>query len=161
ASFAITTTAVSTFVSSDISATYGSSSFTTPLSIEPPGIASVTLNPTTVEGGAQNSTGTVTITSAAPVGGLDVALSSSDPAASVPATVTVAAGQTTAIFVVTTSLVAATTTSDIKAGDATSFQTATLTITPPAVTNLSLNPTTVEGGAQNSTGTVTIRNAAP
>ena len=52
--------------------------------------------------GGQNSTGTVTLTAAAPAGGYSVALSSSNTAAAtVPATVSVPAGATSATFVVT------------------------------------------------------------
>src|SRR5260370_33628145 len=55
-------------------------------------LSSLTLNPTSVIGGAQSSTGTVTLSGPAPAGGAQVALSSSNPAtANVPSSVTVAA----------------------------------------------------------------------
>ncbi len=65
-------------------------------------LVSLALNPTTVT--APNpSTGTVTLSGPAPTGGLAVTLTSSDTRkARVPATVTVAAGQSTATFTVTT-----------------------------------------------------------
>ena len=64
------------------------------------------LNPTSVTGGA-GSTGTVTLSAAAPTGGAVVTLGSSNAAvAAVPASVTVAAGQTTATFSITTTAVA-------------------------------------------------------
>ncbi|HEY4426063.1 MAG TPA: hypothetical protein VGN10_17770 [Pyrinomonadaceae bacterium] len=65
-------------------------------------LVSLALNPTTVT--APNpSTGTVTLSGPAPAGGLAVTLTSSDTRkARVPATVTVAAGQSTATFTVTT-----------------------------------------------------------
>src|SRR5205823_3899076 len=66
-----------------------------------PVLASMTLNPATVTGGA-NSTGTVTLSAAAPAGGAVVALTSSNNAATVPTSVTVAAGATTATFTVAT-----------------------------------------------------------
>ena len=53
--------------------------------------ASLSLSPTTVAGGA-TSTGTVRLDNPAPAGGTAVALSSSSTAATVPASVTVAAG---------------------------------------------------------------------
>ena len=65
-------------------------------------LVSLALNPTTVTAPA-SSTGTVTLSGPAPAGGLTVTLTSSDTRkARVPATVTVAAGQNTATFTVTT-----------------------------------------------------------
>ncbi|HMF77578.1 MAG TPA: hypothetical protein VK604_18110, partial [Bryobacteraceae bacterium] len=66
--------------------------------------ASVSLNPTSVAGGA-SSTGTVTLSAAAPAGGITVALASDNSSAGVPASVTVAAGSSTANFTVTTTSV--------------------------------------------------------
>ena len=68
-------------------------------------LARVTVNPTDVVGGAQ-ATGTVTLSSAAAAGGFLVALSSDDPvAATVPASIIVPAGSTSATFVVSTTAV--------------------------------------------------------
>src|SRR5262249_58035505 len=82
----------------------------TPTATAPPGtLSTLTLKPTSVVGPA-SSTGTVTLTSAAPTGGIVVALSSSNSAvASIPAlgSVTVAAGATSATFTVTTVAVTA------------------------------------------------------
>lgn len=65
-------------------------------------LTSLALNPTTVTAPAK-STGTVTLSGPAPAGGLAVTLTSSDTRkATVPSTVTVAAGQSTATFTVTT-----------------------------------------------------------
>ena len=88
-------------------------------------VAQVTLNPAAVIGG--NSTqGTVTLTSPAPFGGLQVTLSSSSPA-SVPASVMVPAGSTSATFNITTSPVANSTTTTISASyNGGAAQTATL-----------------------------------
>jgi chitodextrinase len=65
-------------------------------------LVSLTLNPTTVTAPA-TSTGTVTLSGAAPTGGVTVTLNSSNTQkATVPATVTVLAGQSTRTFTVTT-----------------------------------------------------------
>lgn len=65
-------------------------------------LSGLSVNPSTVTGGA-TSTGTVILTSAAPTGGFVVSLSSSDTgAATVPGSVTVPAGATSATFAVTT-----------------------------------------------------------
>ncbi len=91
---------------------------------------SLTLNPTSVTGGGP-SQGSVTLTSAAPTGGADVALSSSNPAvASLPASVTVAAGATSATFSVSTSTVGANTNVTITGTYEGTSRTATLTVTP-------------------------------
>jgi len=74
-----------------------------------PSVASVGLSPGTVVGGA-GTTGTVTLSSGAPAGGAVVTLGSSNTAvATVPGSVTVAAGATTATFAVTTVAVGAST----------------------------------------------------
>jgi hypothetical protein len=67
-----------------------------------PTLSKVTVNPTDVVGGT-SSTGTVTLSSAAPAGGFQVSLTSDNPvAASVPPSVTVAAGSTSASFTIST-----------------------------------------------------------
>jgi hypothetical protein len=77
-------------------------SSSTPPPSSTPTLSKVTVNPTDVVGGT-SSTGTVTLTSAAPAGGFQVALTSDNPvAATVPPSVTVAAGSTSASFTITT-----------------------------------------------------------
>src|ERR1035437_6517406 len=123
-------------------------------------LSSLTLNPTTVVGGS-TSTGTVTLSGPAPSGGAVVSLTSDNPSvASVPATVTVSAGQTTASFTATTSAVSTATRVTITASYATSRVTATLTVNPPSLVSLTLVPTTVRGGTP-STGTVVLNGPAP
>ena len=126
-------------------------------------LTSLTLNPASVIGGTQSSTGTVTLSGSAPVGGAQVALSSSSGAASVPGSVTVPAGATSATFTVSTSGVTVSTQVIISASFGVT-QTATLTVTPPplpTVSSLTLNPASVIGGVQSSTGTVTLSGPAP
>ena len=129
--------------------------------------SSLALNPTSVVGGSQSSTGTVTLSGPAPSSGAQVALSSSNTAAArVPASVTVAAGATSATFTVSTSVVSASTAVTITASYGGASRTATLTVTPappppPTLSSLTLNPTSVVGGVQSSTGTVTLSGPAP
>jgi uncharacterized repeat protein (TIGR03803 family) len=66
-----------------------------------PTLVLLTLTPSSVAGGGR-STGTVTLSWAAPPGGATVSLSSDSSLATVPATATVPAGAKTASFVVTT-----------------------------------------------------------
>src|SRR5437588_457749 len=99
---------------------------------------------------------TVTLTGPAPTaGGATVTLSSSNTAAAtVPASVLVAAGANTATFTISTSPVAASTAVTIS-GTYGVTKTAILTVNPPTLSTLTLNPTTVTGGG-TSTGTVTL-----
>ncbi|MGZ5528353.1 MAG: beta strand repeat-containing protein, partial [Limisphaerales bacterium] len=127
----------------------------------PAALASVTLNPATVVGGSP-STGTVTLNAPAPSGGAIVTLSSSNPSATVPSSVTVAANATTATFTVTTSAVSAVTPVTI-AGTYNGTRTVTLTVNPlaaVALSSFSVSPTAVTGGV-SATGTVTLTVAAP
>jgi hypothetical protein len=71
----------------------------------PPGLASLTVSPTSVGGGA-TATGTVRLTGSAPVGGVVVSLRSNNAAASVPASVPAPAGATTIDFANATTPVA-------------------------------------------------------
>ncbi len=128
-------------------------------------LSSMTLNPASVNGG-NSSTGTVTLSGAAPASGATVTLSSSNTtAARVPTSVTVAAGASSATFTVSTSAVAASTTVTITAAYGGATRSSSLTVTPaapppPTVSSLTLNPANVFGG-QSSTGTVTLTGPAP
>ena len=125
----------------------------------PEGLSSLTLNPGSVLGG-NSSTGTVSFGAPAPSGGIQVSLSSSNPSlASVPTTVTVPAGSTSATFTVSTSGVATTEQATITASYNGAIQSAVLTVTP-FLTSLTLNPVIVIGG-NSSTGTVQLAAAAP
>jgi len=121
-------------------------------------LSSLTVNPGTVTGG-QSTTGTVTLTGNAPVGGCVIALSSNQSAVSVPTSVTVPAGQTSISFTATTSPVAKDTNAIVTAVYGTT-KTAPLTVKAPILVGLILNPSTVVG-MYSSQATATISNAAP
>src|SRR2546421_104176 len=142
--------------------TYSCGGYGTPPPISPT-LSTLTLNPTTVTGGVQSSTGTVTLSGPAPTGGAAVTLSSSTSTATVPASVTVAAGASSATFTVTTSAVTTSTPVTISASYAGVSKTASLTVAPAGSATLSaiaLNPASVTGGSP-STGTVTLSGPAP
>ena len=132
ASFTVTTTSVTTTTTAVITATLGSSSVQASLTITPPAtvtLSSLTLNPTRVSGG-NKSTGTVTLTAAAPSGGAVVTLSSSNTSvATVPSSVTVQAGKTSASFTVSTQRVSSSTNVVISATYAGRTKNKTLTVT--------------------------------
>jgi len=162
ATFAVTTAAVTNTTTVNISSTFAATTKTTAITVSPAAaLTSVTVNPTSVVGPA-SSTGTVTLTGPAPGGGVLVTLSSSNTAAATtPASVTVAAGATTATFIITTNAVAASTSVTISGTYGGITRTTSLTVTAPAaLSSLSLNPTLVAGTVP-STGTVTLTAAAP
>jgi|GEM_PF-911627 len=125
-------------------------------------LTDLTLNPEIVTGGSA-STGTVTLSGPAPMGGFGVSLSSSNiNVARTPASVTVPQGSTTMNFTITTFAVASDTMVTITATAGSVMRTATLTVTAQrvAVSSLNLNPNQVIG-ATNSTGTISLNFPAP
>jgi hypothetical protein len=133
-----------------------------PPPVGPAVLNSLNVSPSSVTGG-QSATGTVSLTGPAPVNGALVTLSSANPAATVPSSVTVPANATSANFAVNTLAVSSTTVGNITATYADVNKSTTLTVTAPAPTpaalvSLTLNPTTVVGGS-NSVGTVTLDKA--
>lgn len=132
ASFTITTAAVTVAQTVTITATYGGLKQSATLAVNPPASATltgVTVSPTYVTGGT-NATGTVTLGAAAPVGGINVILQSSSPAAAQvqPSVVTVQQGTTTASFTIQTYHVTSTQTVTITATAGVVKQTAVLTV---------------------------------
>jgi uncharacterized protein (TIGR03437 family) len=122
-------------------------------------IGGVSVNPTTVTGGS-GSTGTVTLSAPAGPGGVSVSLASNNAAATVPASVLVAQGQTTANFAIGTSAVASNQTANITVTLGSSNGSASLTIQAPCVNGLTLNVSSLLGGS-STTGTVTLTGPAP
>lgn len=111
----LTTTQTGTFIntasvtSTETDLSPGNNTDSATLKVTPvPTIKDLSFSPSTVVGGCQNSTGTVTLTAPAPGNGVMVNISSGDPAAaSAPAQVLVPGGQTSAQFTVTTGAVQA------------------------------------------------------
>jgi Domain of unknown function (DUF4082)/Bacterial Ig domain len=120
-------------------------------------LSSLTLNPASVVGGVQSSTGTVTLSGPAPTGGAQVTLSGGNGAASVPASATVPAGATSATFPVNTSVVAASTPVTLSASYGGVTQTASLTVTAAPNYTLSASPANLNiTQGTSGTGTVTV-----
>jgi hypothetical protein len=96
---------------------------------EPAELSSLSVSPTTVRGG-NSSTGTVTLSGPAPSGGAVVSLSSSNRSvAAVPASVTVASGNSSATFTITTRRVYWSTSVTISSTYAGVRKTASVTVT--------------------------------
>ncbi len=121
----------------------------------------LSLTPSTVTGGVQNSTGIVTIAQKAPAGGMPITLSSNSPAASVPASVTIPGGATGASFVVSTSAVAVDTNATIQAKlPAGRSAVAVLTIQSPRLVLFTVDSFVVVGG-DTTNGQVNLNYPAP
>jgi hypothetical protein len=113
----------------------------TPQPASAPALSSVTLSPTSVTSGAR-STGTVTLASAAPPRGAVVSLSSSNTTiATVPASVTVASGATSATFSATAAAVGVATPVTVAAVYGGVTRTATLTVNPAQTATLTVTAT--------------------
>jgi len=169
ATFAVTTNGfVLSSTAVTITASLGSNTVQASLT-ETPGVnvSSISLNPTSVPGGS-SSTGTVTLTAAAPSGGNAVLVSVShnnaadpNPPVLLPIIVTVAAGKTSATFTLGTTNDSSNLTFPVFAQSGTATVSTNFTVTPgAAISSLTLNPTSVSGG-NNSTGTVTLSAKAP
>jgi hypothetical protein len=126
-------------------------------SASPARLSSLSIAPATVVGG-NTATGTVGLDAAAPPEGALVTLASTGPV-SVPASVTVPAGATTAGFPISTSGVTSPSPGTVLAGYNGDSRQAGLTVSPAALAALSLNPSTVASGG-TSTGTVALNGAA-
>ena len=159
ATFQATTVAVASDVTSTITASANGVDKTSNLTVTAPGIATFAISPTSVSGG-DTAMATLTISDPAPVGGLTIALSSNNAAAGVPASVTVAAGETVATFDVTTSQTNTDALATVEATLNGVSSTADITVLSTALSSLTLDVSSVSGGA-SATGTVTIANPAP
>ncbi|MFM7187711.1 MAG: multicopper oxidase domain-containing protein, partial [Armatimonadota bacterium] len=159
AAFNITTAAVVATTNVVITASGGGRSRTATLAVTPQKVTALAVTPVSVVGGG-TITGTVTIGGPAAAGGFVVSLAASKPAVTVPASVTVLAGATTATFVATSVPVAATTALTISASGGGVAINANVSVTAPAIAAVALTPLTVKGGT-TSTLTVTLNGAAP
>jgi hypothetical protein len=134
--FSISTNPVTVATPVTISVSGGGKTVSAVLTVTPAAqvaVSMLTLAPSSVTGGA-GSVGTVTLVSAAPFSGALVTLSSSNTAASVPASVTIAAGATSTTFAIATSAVSVSTAATITATGGGIARTAALTVNPPSQT---------------------------
>jgi PKD repeat protein len=131
ATFTIWTASVASSKTATISASYGGTTRTASLTVTP--AASVSLNslfvnPTSVVGGS-TAQGTVALSGPAPAGGVSITLSDNSSAVTVPSSVTVAAGASTATFTVQTVRVSYARTATIRATYKGVTKSATLRVT--------------------------------
>ncbi|HXB68574.1 MAG TPA: SBBP repeat-containing protein [Candidatus Acidoferrales bacterium] len=155
ATFTVSTVSVTAVTSATVGGAFGGVSHNAVMLISPAtataALSSLAVSPASVAGGAA-SQGTVTLTGAAPAGGFTATLSSSQAAATVPASVTVAQGATSATFAIATSSVTTSTPVTITASATGSVtRTAALTVTPPAAQGTTLTVTATGRSGQRVT----------
>jgi hypothetical protein len=130
ATFPVTTNYTATNVADTITAFLSGTAATTTITVTAlPTLASVSVSPSSVRGSAP-ATGTVTLTTPAPLGGTVVYLWTAGSPAFVPISVTVPAGSTTAAFPVTTNYTDTTASDTITAFLNGVSKTTTITVTP-------------------------------
>ncbi len=126
-----------------------------------PRIAQFTITSAPPIVGGTSAQGRITLTAAAPTGGLPITLgSSSSNVASVPQTVTVTQGQTFVDVQITTFVVTSSTTVVLTASRPSGSAQVGLSVQPVGLTSISLTPPTVTGGASTNL-TVTLNGPAP
>ncbi|HWT00683.1 MAG TPA: hypothetical protein VN256_10590 [Pyrinomonadaceae bacterium] len=157
--FTVTTTAVATSESGTVTASLGGVTKSAALKVDPITLVSFTVLPASAAGGAK-ITGTLALNGPAPPEGLAVNLSDNIPATTLPAQVTIPAGATSKTFSITSSRVDANQSGTVTARSGAVTKTAPLTIRPPALNALKLNPASVAGG-KDVTGTVSLDGPAP
>ena len=155
ATFAVATSAVTTDTTVHVTAGHDGGTAQGTLTLTagvvatpPPSLASLTVGPTQVSAG-QAAVGTVTLDAAAPAGGVTAQISSDNPAASVPPSVTVPAGQASATFPIQTSAVTGLQTATITVTAGGLSRTATLAVAPALTPPPTQIITTYAGGTSN------------
>ena len=158
-SFRATTSRVSAAQAGTVTAQYGTTTVSTPFSVEPLVITSLALSTNTVIG-SLGLTGTITFNGHVPSGGAVVALSDDLNATTLPASLNVAAGAPKGTFKISTAVVLSKQVGLVTAAYGGASLTAGLTVRPVGVLNVSVSPSSVVGG-NAITGTVTLERPAP
>ena len=157
--FTISTSPVSATSRATITAISGLVQMNRVVTVNPATFQSFSVSPLEVLGSV-SSTGTVTLSSPAPSGGVPIAIKSNKSFATPPATVTIPAGYSSATFSIPTVAVGATGTATITATFGSTSFFSTLQVDPLASWQLNLPPGPVYGGLGYS-GTVVLPNPAP
>ena len=150
ATFNVTTKVVTMTTAAKITASYLTSSIGVSVTLNPVKLASVTLNPTSVQGGS-TSLGTVSLNGNAGTSGVTVALSSNQTSVTVPSSVTIKSGNSSATFTVTTKSVTKQSVGIITGKLGTVSETASLTVTPAGTNSF---PGSYSGSFYSESGSI-------
>jgi uncharacterized protein (TIGR03437 family) len=156
----VATSAVNVVQAVTISAQAGGVTLTAPLEIDPANtvtLEALSVSPGSILGG-KNLTGTVTLSGNAPLGGVNIVLSSDNDKVSLPTVVAVRFANNSVDFAITTLAVTSVQTVTLTATLSHATVSATLSLLPPL--QLTLDATAVVGG-NSVTGTVTLADPAP
>lgn len=160
-SFPVTTKPVTAQVVATLSATTGAVTKQTTLTITTPAVASLALNASKTTYGGTPVTATVTLTGPAQPGGVTVSLGASSTSVSIPTTVQVLAGATSANYTVMTKGVDTALNVTLSAKTGSTIVYANLTIAKSVPSTVTFTPTSVIGGF-GATGVVRLTgNAGP
>lgn len=129
ANFTINTTPLAAVATRPIQVKSGGLTLAKNITINPATLSSLGISPNNIMGGT-STTGTVTLNGAAAGAGKSIALSDNSSSITVPASTTVAAGQTSKTFVIQTLVVTATATRQVYATADSITRSANLTIYP-------------------------------
>jgi len=157
ATFPVSALVVDTDTVVTTTATANGTTITKTITVAAPVLSTVTMA-TMLNGGA-STVGKVTLTGIAPVGGVDVAIASSDPAITVPSVVNVPEGALSANFTATSVAVDADTAVAVTATQGTVTKTVNVTVKAAVVTAISASPTSLKGG-NTITFKITLGSAA-
>ncbi len=161
ASFAVSTAVVATNVTGSIVASRGSTTSRAPVTVAPVGINVVTVSVNYLPEG-QGATGSITLQAPAAPGDITVNLVSAVPGvASVPSSVTIPRGETTAQFPIGTSHVDVNTPCLITATANGTRRTTTLTVRPLRVNVVTLGGVATAKSGWSGTGTLSLEAPAP
>jgi probable HAF family extracellular repeat protein len=156
----ITTQGVASSTPVTIFATLGTVTKRLTLTVKPATLLSVKMSPASLNGGG-GAIATVSLSGVAPAAGAMIALDSSNTSvASLPATVTIPGGATSAAVPVQSQPVSPTTAVTISAVYGGLTRTARLTVKAAVLSAVTLNPSAVTGGSP-STATVKLNSPAP
>ncbi len=161
ANFTVTTSPVLTDNNVSISASLGSTTLprTIAVVVQLHRIASLTMTPNPVVSGT-GTTGRISITRPAPVGGLVIALTDNASIVTTPPSVTIPPGGTVTTFAIGTTAVNTQFDVNVQASVGVSVKNTTLTVTPSPIQSLASFPATVPGGISTN-GQVVLRDPAP
>jgi hypothetical protein len=160
ASFTVTTPALTSAVTVTVTASSKGVTETTKLLIQPASVSGVSLAHDSVVGGTP-TTGGVSLNGPAPTGGLVVSLTSSATAATVPSTVKIPAGATSATFKVTTKPVGSNVIVEVTATHGSTSTSTSFTVEAPSISSIAISPQSITGGKSGVTGKVTLNGPAP
>ena len=158
-SFTFTTSAVGVKMDATVSAIIAGAKIPAILTLTPPILTTFVLSSTGVMAGS-NAVGTLKLNGVAPKEGVRIALTSDSGIAKIPESVTIPAGQTTAIFDVLTKPTAEKVAVRILARAPASSIELAIAVNPPAIDTLTLSQTNVPAGS-SAVATLTLNVPAP